>query len=53
MISIVMSYFNRLTQLRYTLKTIGQSQIKDVEILFCGKITKIYYLKKGKFLISD
>ena len=33
MISIVMSYFNRLPQLRYTLKTIGQSQVKDLEIV--------------------
>jgi glycosyltransferase involved in cell wall biosynthesis len=33
MISIVMSYFNRLRQLRYTLKTIGQSQVKDYEII--------------------
>ena len=33
MISIVMSYFNRLNQLRYTLKTISQSQEKDLEII--------------------
>lgn len=33
MISIVMSYFNRLQQLRYTLTTIQQSQVKDVEII--------------------
>ena len=33
MISIVMSYYNRLTQLRYTLKTISQSQVKDLEIV--------------------
>jgi hypothetical protein len=33
MISIVMSYYNRLSQLRYTLKTISQSQVKDLEII--------------------
>ena len=33
MISIVMSYYNRLAQLRYTLKTISRSQIKDIEIV--------------------
>jgi len=33
MISICMSYFNRLNQVRYTLKTIQQSQVKDVEII--------------------
>jgi GT2 family glycosyltransferase len=33
MISIVMSYFNRLAQLRYTLSTIDQSQVKDLEII--------------------
>ncbi len=32
MISVVMSYYNRLKQLRYTLHTISNSQIKDVEI---------------------
>jgi Glycosyl transferase family 2 len=42
MISIVMSYYNRLSQLRYTLKTIGQSQVKDLEIVisedFCDTV---------------
>ena len=33
MISICMSYFNRLKQVRYTLKTIQQSQVKDVEVI--------------------
>ena len=33
MISIVMSYYNRLSQLRYTLKTIARSRVKDVEIV--------------------
>jgi GT2 family glycosyltransferase len=33
MISIVMSYYNRLSQLRYTLQTVSQSQIKDTEII--------------------
>jgi hypothetical protein len=33
MISVVMSYFNRLQQLRYTLKSISQSQVKDLEII--------------------
>ena len=50
MISIVMSYFNRLTQLRYTLKTIGQSQIKDVEIViaedFCDPGEQLHNIQK-------
>lgn len=33
MISIVMSYFNRLDQFTYTLKTIDRSSYKDVEIV--------------------
>lgn len=33
MISIVMAYYNRREQLNYTLKTISQSQVKDVEIV--------------------
>lgn len=33
MISVVMSYFDRLTQLRYTLTTIDRSQFRDVEIV--------------------
>ena len=33
MISICMSYFNRLKQVRYTLKTIQQSTVKDVEVI--------------------
>jgi GT2 family glycosyltransferase len=33
MISIVMSYYNRLHQLKYTLDTIRQSRVKDVEII--------------------
>lgn len=33
MISIVMSYYNRLSQLRYTLKTISRSRFKDIEII--------------------
>lgn len=33
MISIVMSYYNRLSQLRYTLKTIADSKMQDVEIV--------------------
>jgi len=33
MISIVMSYYNRLSQLRYTLQTVCRSQIKDIEIV--------------------
>ena len=33
MISIVMSYFNRLDQLRYTLKTISDSNVKDLEVV--------------------
>lgn len=45
MISIVMSYFNRLEQLRYTLKTISQSQVKDLEIViaedFCDAGEKL------------
>ena len=50
MISIVMSYFNRLAQLRYTLKTIGQSQIKDVEIViaedFCDPGEQLHNIQK-------
>jgi glycosyltransferase involved in cell wall biosynthesis len=33
MISIVMSYYNRLSQLQYTLKTMQQSATKDFEIV--------------------
>lgn len=33
MISIAMSYFNRASQLRYTLNTISTSAVKDVEIV--------------------
>lgn len=33
MISIVMAYYNRREQLNYTLKTIAQSQVKDLEIV--------------------
>jgi len=33
MISIVMAYYNRQAQLGYTLKTIGRSSYKDVEIV--------------------
>jgi glycosyltransferase involved in cell wall biosynthesis len=33
MISIVMSYYNRMPQLRYTLRTIDHSLFKDVEIV--------------------
>jgi glycosyltransferase involved in cell wall biosynthesis len=33
MISIVMSYYNRMEQLQYTLKTIDQSCVNDVEIV--------------------
>ena len=33
MISIVMSYYNRLSQLQYTLKTIQRSQVNDTEIV--------------------
>ena len=50
MISIVMSYFNRLPQLRYTLKTIGQSQIKDLEIViaedFCDSSEQLHNIQK-------
>ena len=33
MISIVMAYFNRISQLRYTLHTIEQSRVRDYEII--------------------
>jgi len=33
MISIVMSYYNRLSQLRYTLQTISRSRVKNIEIV--------------------
>jgi hypothetical protein len=33
MISIVMSYYNRLSQLRYTLQTVSCSQVKNIEIV--------------------
>lgn len=33
MISIAMSYYNRLPQLTYTLKTVQRSRVKDVEIV--------------------
>lgn len=33
MISIVMAYYNRLPQLKYTLSTIRQSRIKDYEVV--------------------
>jgi GT2 family glycosyltransferase len=33
MISIVMSYYNRMDQLRYTLRTIANSSIQDLEIV--------------------
>jgi len=50
MISIVMSYFNRLPQLRYTLKTISQSQVKDVEIViaedFCDPGEQLHNIQK-------
>ena len=50
MISIVMSYFNRLSQLRYTLKTIGQSQVKDLEIViaedFCDPGEQLHNIQK-------
>jgi GT2 family glycosyltransferase len=50
MISIVMSYFNRLPQLRYTLKTISQSQIKDLEIViaedFCDPKEQLHTIQK-------
>ena len=50
MISIVMSYFNRLPQLRYTLKTISQSQIKDLEIViaedFCDSSEQLHNIQK-------
>jgi len=49
MISIVMSYFNRLDQLRYTLKTISQSQVKDLEIViaedFCDPSEQLHNIK--------
>jgi hypothetical protein len=41
-----MSYFNRLDQLRYTLKTISQSQVKDLEIViaedFCDPAEQLH-----------
>jgi GT2 family glycosyltransferase len=50
MISIVMSYFNRLDQLRYTLKTISQSQVKDFEVViaedFCDPKERLDNIKK-------
>ena len=33
MISIVMAYFNRISQLRYTLQTIARSRVRDYEIV--------------------
>jgi hypothetical protein len=49
MISIVMSYFNRLSQLRYTLKTISQSQVKDLEIViaedFCDPAEQLHNIQ--------
>lgn len=33
MISIVMAYYNRLPQLRFTLQTIANSAYKDVEVV--------------------
>jgi GT2 family glycosyltransferase len=50
MISIVMSYFNRLNQLRYTLKTISQSQEKDLEIIivedFCDPEERLDFIQQ-------
>jgi hypothetical protein len=45
-----MSYFNRLPQLRYTLKTISQSQVKDIEIViaedFCDSSEQLHNIQK-------
>jgi hypothetical protein len=49
MISIVMSYFNRLDQLRYTFKTIGQSTVTDLEIViaedFCDPKEQLHNIQ--------
>jgi|APGre2960657404_1045060.scaffolds.fasta_scaffold01484_10 GT2 family glycosyltransferase len=41
MISVVMAYYNRLTQLRYTLKTIASSVIKDAEIIIVDDFSNV------------
>ena len=41
MISVVMAYYNRLDQLKYTLKTIASSVIKDVEVIIVDDFSNV------------
>jgi len=41
MISIVMAYFNRISQLRYTLQTIARSRVRDFEIVIADDFSAV------------